>query len=138
MLDFFHKSFQIIYNLINLIDPIIGISTFLLALFLKKEISKTIERIEFRKDYEQLSGEAGGFINLLNSGSYNEEAIKLQLHDYLAKLKYNYTFFTFSTKRTIKKLETVQLNKDDFNSVLQFQELLRKLEAKLLKEGKIS
>ena len=138
MLDSFHNSFQIVYNLVNLIDPFIGIATFLLALFLKKEVNRTIERIEFRKDYEQWSGEAAGFINLLNSDIYNEQAIKLQLHDYLAKLKYNYTFFTFSTKRTIKKLEHIQLNKNDLNSVLQFQELLRKLEAKLLKEGKIS
>lgn len=122
--------------LLGILGTFFSLFTLIQAIRLKNELNKTLERLEYRENYEDLYLEVASFVKLLRIDDLNVPNFRIQLHDFLSKLKADYTFFSVSIKRTIKKIENHTLDETNEDSIFTLITLLRQLESQLKKEGK--
>lgn len=134
------KILSSIETILGLIGSIVSFLTFLLALRVKRTVDETLDRIEFREEYQELSGVALGFLDILEleKDIINTDNFKRQVSDYLSKLSSKYSFFPRKIKSVIKKIDKIVLsdNQHKFNKELELRKLFVQLSSYLEKEAK--
>ncbi|MFT8669485.1 MAG: hypothetical protein ABF778_07060 [Liquorilactobacillus hordei] len=113
--------------------------TFFLALKVKSNVSKIIGKLEFKNEFEKLSGQTESYLKLLdNYEKANLNRLKIQLNDFSTDLLSKYDFFPFKVKRYIKQLKKFDLDSiSDEKSLLKLRSIIIKLRNSIEREGKI-
>ena len=137
--NFMWDIFSTTETILGFVGSIVSIGTFFLALRVKKQVTKIMDRIEFRDEYTRLSGIALGFLDIIESENVEIDSLKIQVSDYTSSMMSKYTFFPRSVKKTIKKIDNFDFYsiKDNVNNRIKIRKLFIELSTFLEKEAKL-
>lgn len=126
-------------TILGFVGSVVSIGTFFLALRVKSQVTEIMDRVEFRDEYERLSGMSRAFLDMIESDNIEIDSLKIQVSDYTSAMISKYTFFPRNIRKTIKKIDSFDFYsiKENVDNRIKIRKLFIELSTFLEKEAKL-